>query len=71
MKCAERGEKVPKYWVDPYSSGYFFDGWRKPREPWQKEILRAGSPTAPATVWLLTTGWRRHGLIALDECPGV
>jgi REP element-mobilizing transposase RayT len=68
--CAERGEKVGKYWVDPFSSGYFFDGWKQQRrfdEPWQKEILTAGPATAPPTVWLLTTGWRRHGLIAFDE----
>ncbi len=73
--CAERGEKVPRYWVDPFSSGYWFDGWQKrPRfdEPWQKELVAEGSPAAAATVWLLTNenGWRRHGLIALDEAPG-
>ena len=69
---AERGEKVGRYWVDPYSSGFWFDGWKKrPRfdEPWQKELFARGSPTAAPTVWLLTdpNGWRRHGLIALDE----
>ena len=71
--CAERGEKVGKYWVDPYSSGYWFDGWAKrPRldEPWQKEIAARSSPAAAPTTWLLTTGWRRHGLIALDEIAG-
>ncbi len=73
--CAERGEKLSPYWVDPYSSGYWFDGWRKrPRldEPWQKELLAEGSPGAAPMVRLLTSpkGWRRHGHIALDEDPG-
>jgi hypothetical protein len=27
-------------------------------------------PTAEATVWLLTTGWKRHGLIGFGETPG-
>jgi hypothetical protein len=26
-------------------------------------------PVAEATVWLLTTGWRRQGLIAPGEIP--
>ncbi|MBL8899277.1 MAG: hypothetical protein JNM84_16695 [Planctomycetes bacterium] len=24
---------------------------------------------APASTWLLTTGWRRHGLIGIHELP--
>jgi hypothetical protein len=27
-------------------------------------------PTEKATVWLLTTGWKRHGLLRFDERPG-
>ncbi len=51
--------------VDPYSSGVSFDGWKR----------NVGAPTraAPLTrarTWLLNIGWRRHGLIGLDEKPG-
>ena len=51
--------------ADPASSGRWFDGWR--RRP-------AGPVDDPPAVakphtWLVQTGWRRHGLIALDEVP--
>jgi hypothetical protein len=58
--------------VDPFSSGIAFDGWKE----------RAGEPLGfrpPPTYeplivwlprcWLLREGWRRHGLIGLDETP--
>jgi len=54
--------------VDPYSSGIYFDGWRG-----YKPHSRAGPerpPVAEARTWLLCKGWRRHGLIGLDEIPG-
>ena len=44
---------------DRYSSGPWFDGWRRdvprvvPRRPF--------GPIAAARTWLLTLGWRRHG----------
>ena len=49
--------------VDAYSSGPWFDGWKHARTR-----LRA-FPVALARTWLLRIGWRRHGLIGLDECP--
>jgi hypothetical protein len=50
--------------IDPYSSGLWFDGWRS-------AIVRIpGNPECRATTWLLREGWRRHGLIAIAECPG-
>jgi REP element-mobilizing transposase RayT len=53
--------------VDPASSGRWFDGWK-----------RGGSPTGPRTplpvarahTWLLSVGWRKHGLISVEEIPG-
>lgn len=71
--AAEGGVRLSKDWIDPYSSAAWFDGWRRPvraDEPWMKELLREPCPTAPAQVWLLTTGWRRWGLLAFDEVPG-
>ena len=62
-----------KDWIDPYSSAAWFDGWRDPiraREPWMRELVAQSPPTAVATRWLLTTGWRRWGPIGFDEVPG-
>jgi REP-associated tyrosine transposase len=70
---ADRGERVGWSSPDPFSSAAWFDGWREtfqPREPWQRELMARPRPTAEATVWLLTTGWRRHGLISFKEVPG-
>ena len=59
--------------LDPCSSAPWFEGWASgshPPEPWEKQMVGQGRPHARATVWLLTTGWRRHGLLARDELPG-
>ena len=57
--------------LDPASSARWFDGWRRkvPSEP------RSGSseerpPVTRARSWLLTTGWRRHGLLDPADVPG-
>lgn len=68
--AAERGERLARDWIDPFSSAYWFDGWRDPvrlTEPRQRELLAVRRPTASATVWLLTTGWRRWGPLAFDD----
>jgi len=49
---------------DPRSSAAWFTGWRvaiptPPRHP----------PIVAARTWLASVGWRRHGLIDLDEAP--
>jgi REP element-mobilizing transposase RayT len=54
--------------VDPYSSGDYFDGWQE----------NAGGARPPpddcvvveAKSWLLTTGWRRRGLLHPLQQPG-
>jgi hypothetical protein len=53
---------------DPYSSAVWFDGWKEGRLRWPISVERA-PPVAPARTWLLTTGWRRYGAIALGEVP--
>lgn len=61
-----------KYWIDPHSSAAWFDGWAEPirgDELWKRELLAMDRPTEKATVWLLTTGWKRHGLLRFDEAP--
>ena len=68
--AAERGEKLARFWIDPCSSAAWFDGWRDPirtDDPTRRQLVKQAPPTAPASVWLLTTGWRRHGPIAFDE----
>jgi len=60
--CRRPGPAV----VDEASSGRWFEGFRshRPRVPGRpKEVA------APAT-WLLATGWKRHGLIGLEDVPG-
>jgi putative transposase len=57
-----RHHGLRKLGIDPCSSGRAFDGWATPFpvEP---------SLGARATTWLLTLGWRRHGLVGPDEAP--
>lgn len=67
---ARRGEELARDWIDPFSSAYWFDGWRDPIrliDPRQRELLNVPRPTASPSVWLLTTGWRRWGPLAFDE----
>jgi len=62
-------------WIDgpdPYTSGPWFDGWRPGRFGADRGDLvkRLGPrPTPGAKSWLLTTGWRIHGLIDSRERP--
>ena len=62
-----------RYWIDPMSSAAWFTGWAQPvrgDEVWKRELLAHVRPTALAETWLLTTGWKRHGLLCFDERPG-
>jgi REP element-mobilizing transposase RayT len=71
--AAERGETLSRYWVDPFSSAPWFDGWKHPIKndaDWLTRLRRKSRPTATARSWLLTTGWRKHGLLGFDEVPG-
>ena len=51
--------------ADAYSSGPSFDGWRKTASSAESRSGRL----ARARTWLLTTGWRRLGLLGLFELP--
>ena len=71
--AAQRGQRLAPFWIDPCSSAAWFDGWRDPirtHAPWVRQLLGWTPPTVRPRTWLLTTGWRRHGLIAFDEIPG-
>src|SRR6185503_16976974 len=67
-----REHRKVSWLVDKYSSAISFDGW--------KELGRGARFKAPPdyaplvvwrpAVWLLTTGWLRHGLVSIRETPG-
>lgn len=49
---------------DPCSSARWFTGWQIPTRS------RAdGAPTVPPRSWLAAVGWRRLGLLGLEEAP--
>ncbi|MBI5362480.1 MAG: transposase [Planctomycetes bacterium] len=47
--------------LDPCTSAAWFDGW--------KEIRGGETWLARARTWLLTTGWRRRGLLSIRDLP--
>src|SRR5262245_8041847 len=53
--------------MDPASSGRWFDGWRSTPVSHRRSV---SIPVALARTWLLTKGWRCHGLIDPGEVPG-
>lgn len=75
--AAQSGKRYVRGWIDPFSSGGWFDGWSAgvARERAIAEAKRivaelGGEPWTPRPRgWLLTVGWRRRGLIDLDEVP--
>ncbi|MEC7521552.1 MAG: hypothetical protein VYE22_16855, partial [Myxococcota bacterium] len=48
-------------WVDPLSSGYFFDGWTRAVRTTSTILPSRASPAERAETWLLSVGWRRAG----------
>ncbi len=67
--AAQRGKKLARRWLDPYSSAAQLDGWKGGYT--ELDFRDVGPPVgrAPQT-WLLRVGWRRHGLIPVEEVPG-
>jgi hypothetical protein len=66
--AAQRGQSLARNWIDPFSSAPTFGAWAS------ATITGAGATeagiTVPAEFYLLTTGWRRHGLLDPNEIPG-
>jgi len=80
----KHARRRPAPGMDPFSSGAWFDGWQrwKPRSGvappfaaparWLRARRTPESSEMPvnaARTWLVRTGWRRHGLVRLDETP--
>jgi hypothetical protein len=59
---------------DPASSARWFDGWKRTApgasEPSTPTTSAERPAVARARTWLLTTGWRRHGLLDPADVPG-
>jgi hypothetical protein len=55
--------------VDPASSARWFDGWKG---KWSSGALEppAARAVSRARTWLLSVGWRRHGLLDPADVPG-
>jgi REP element-mobilizing transposase RayT len=70
-----RKHGVSLAWLDGRSSAHHFDGWRRDVLLDVARVARAGTrrdePPAvvPAKTWLASVGWRRSGLLGLDESP--
>jgi REP element-mobilizing transposase RayT len=62
--AAQRGHRLGRAWLDPFSSADSFAGWRDRSPRVAPQWVRA-----PRT-WLLRVGWRARGLLGLDEVPG-
>ena len=65
-EAERRGGMIDPTWLDPRSSATAFDGWRDRPEVTE---ARPPPPVSAPTFWLLRNGWRRHGLLDVDETP--
>ncbi len=54
--------------LDEFSSSRVFDGWKETVDGALEAIQQA---VARAHTWLLTTGWRRTGLLSIKEHPAL
>jgi REP element-mobilizing transposase RayT len=69
-----RKHGVSLAWLDACSSAREFDGWRRDLLlDVARSSPRAGPSETPAVVpaktWVASVGWRRAGLLGLDESP--
>ncbi|MDB4998546.1 MAG: hypothetical protein JWM74_5978 [Myxococcaceae bacterium] len=70
-----RKHRASLAWLDACSSARNFDGWRPDLLFDVARVVRAGPEghaprtVVPAKTWLASVGWRRAGLLGLDESP--
>ena len=60
----ELGIKLALEWLDPLSSAVWFEGWAH-----RPVLSLAVRITSLPKTWLLSVGWKRHGLLRLEELP--
>lgn len=64
--AAGRMVRVPQA-IDTFTSAPWFDGFRETMTV--RGIETVPRPVTDAHTWLLTIGWRRHGLLSVHEVP--
>jgi len=64
MNVKKHFPDAPDAYIDPCSSAPWFEGFAHGPSPPEE-----AAPVKPASTWLASTGWRRHGLIRVDERP--
>ena len=69
LNNARRHALALKWAIDLFASAPWFDGWRG-RRPRLEIPVGLERPTAAPHTWLLSTGWRKRGLILPTEVPG-
>ena len=73
-KHREHYDQRARTWqIDPFATGWSFDGWKEREdEPfvWKLRETYQPMPTWRPKTWLLSEGWRRHGLVSTHEVPG-
>jgi len=62
-----RSAAAPEVRRDAASSAPWFDGWKAGGSDGEGGEGSRQRPTAPPRTWLLTTGWRRYGLLDPDD----
>ena len=53
--------------IDTFTSAPWFDGFREPFRVRGLEVIVR--PVTDAHTWMLTIGWRRHGLLSVHDLP--
>ncbi|HEU4420443.1 MAG TPA: hypothetical protein VFT55_16015, partial [Planctomycetota bacterium] len=53
--------------IDTFTSAPWFDGFRE--RVTVRGLDTIERPTTDARSWMLTIGWRRHGLLSVHELP--
>ncbi len=64
---AEGGEIAVPQAIDTFTSAPWFDGFREPLAVRGLEVIVR--PITESRTWLLSRGWRRHGLLSVHELP--
>ncbi|MEM7311270.1 MAG: transposase [Planctomycetota bacterium] len=62
QNARKHGVSLARGALDPCSSARWFCGWRSQRPP-------RSSPLPRARTWLLEEGWRKWGLLSVNEVP--
>ena len=65
--AAEGREVAVPQAIDTFTSAPWFDGFREPLRVRGLEVIVR--PVTDAHTWMLTIGWRRHGLLSVHELP--